>query len=88
MQIGVLPHAQDSVSGCVFVPAAEDKNQPSANGPLIYLNCDGRLDAAIAEVEKNGGKLLQSKHPIGPYGFRAIVTDSEGNRVALHSQKA
>lgn len=26
--------------------------------------------------------------PIGPHGFRAIVLDSEGNRVALHSPTA
>jgi len=29
--------------------------------------------------------VLQPKHPIGPYGFRAVVLDSEGNRIALHS---
>jgi predicted enzyme related to lactoylglutathione lyase len=28
---------------------------------------------------------VQPKQPIGPFGFRAIVIDSEGNRVALHS---
>ncbi|HEV3149059.1 MAG TPA: hypothetical protein VGZ24_10465 [Chthoniobacterales bacterium] len=33
----------------------------------------------------NGGKVLQDKHQIGPHGFRAIVVDSEGNRIALHS---
>jgi hypothetical protein len=53
---------------------------------LIYLNCDGRLDAAIAAVEANGGKVLKPKHPIGPYGFRAVILDSEGNRLALHSK--
>jgi len=49
------------------------------------LNCKGRLDAAITDVEKNGGKILKSKHQIGPHGFRAVVLDSEGNRIALHS---
>jgi uncharacterized protein len=43
------------------------------------------LDEAIATVVPNGGKIVQGKHPIGPFGFRAIVIDSEGNRVALHS---
>jgi len=43
------------------------------------------LDDAIAAVVPNGGKIIESKHPIGPFGFRAIVIDSEGNRVALHS---
>ena len=48
-------------------------------------DCDGRLDDAIAAVTANGGNVLQAKHAIGPYGFRAILLDTEGNRVALHS---
>jgi predicted enzyme related to lactoylglutathione lyase len=43
------------------------------------------LDEAIAAVEPNGGKIVEPKHPIGPFGFRAVIIDSEGNRVALHS---
>jgi len=43
------------------------------------------LEEAVALVEANGGKIVQPVHPIGPYGFRAIVLDSEGNRIALHS---
>ena len=82
MTIGLLPHASDAVSGCLYL--AED-NQPSPNGPLIYLNCKGRLDQAVALVAPNAGKVLKPKHSIGPYGFRAIVEDSEGNRIALHS---
>jgi len=48
-------------------------------------NASGRLDAAIDAVVPNGGKVIKPKHPIGPYGHRAIILDSEGNRVALHS---
>jgi len=42
-------------------------------------------EPALLAVGTNGGKILIPKHPIGPYGFRAVVLDSEGNRVALHS---
>jgi len=42
----------------------------------------------MVTVEKNGGKILKPKHQIGEHGFRAVVSDSEGNRVALHSLKA
>jgi predicted enzyme related to lactoylglutathione lyase len=52
---------------------------------MIYVNCDGRMPVAIAGVELNGGKILKPRHSIGPHGFRAIVLDSEGNRIALHS---
>ena len=82
MTFGLLPDAYSGVSGCLVLCDA----QPSTNGPLIYLNCEGRLDAAIAIVEKNGGKILKPKHQIGPHGFRAVVLDSEGNRIALHSK--
>jgi uncharacterized protein len=83
-EFGLLPHENENVSGCLT--KAED-NQPSEHGPLIYLNVDGRLDHA-AKAAKNGGKVLKEKHPIGPYGFRAIILDSEGNRIALHSKTA
>jgi predicted enzyme related to lactoylglutathione lyase len=82
MTIGILPHNDGEVGGCLF--ASEDQ-KPSGTGVLIYLNASGRLDDAIAAVVPNGGKIVQAKQPIGPFGFRAIITDSEGNRVALHS---
>ncbi len=80
--IGILPHNDGEVGGCLFKREGEE---PSSRGPMLYLNANGRLDQAIAAVETNGGKILQPRHPIGPYGSRAIVLDSEGNRVALHS---
>ena len=40
---------------------------------------------ALNAVESHGGKVLSAMHSIEPFGFRAIVLDSEGNRVALHS---
>jgi uncharacterized protein len=83
MNFGLLPHTDGSVGGCLV---KTDDAKPSANGPLIYLNCEDRLDVAVSAVEKNGGKILQPKHPIGPYGFRAMVLDSEGNRIGLHSK--
>jgi len=43
------------------------------------------MDAALVEVERNNGKVISPKHAIGPHGFRAIIIDSEGNKIALHS---
>jgi uncharacterized protein len=82
MTIGILPHNDGEVGGCLFT-GSEDK--PSDKGLLVYLNANGRLDDAIAAVMPNGGSVLKPKHPIGPYGSRAIILDSEGNRLALHS---
>jgi hypothetical protein len=78
---GLLPNAYSGVSGSLVLDA-----KPSADGPMIYLNCEGRLDAAISTVEMNSGKISQPKHQIGPHGFRAVILDSEGNRIALHSK--
>jgi len=85
MEFVLLPHAENNASGCLCKPK---DNKPSAQGPLIYLSVEGRMDAAISAVKQNGGKIVVEKEQIGPYGFRAIFLDSEGNRIALHSQKA
>jgi predicted enzyme related to lactoylglutathione lyase len=82
MALGVLPHEDKGVGGCLFQQEGE---RPSGHGPLLYLNAQGRLDQALAAVEPNGGRVLQPKHSIAPHGFRAVVLDSEGNRVGLHS---
>jgi predicted enzyme related to lactoylglutathione lyase len=55
------------------------------DGPLVYLNVAGRIRDAAAQAGKVGGKVVKDVHAIGPHGFCAIVLDSEGNRVALHS---
>jgi uncharacterized protein len=81
--IGLLPGSGSDVTGCLYV--AGNDNKPNATGPLVYFNCSGRLDYAISQVESHGGKILKPKEKIGEHGFRAVVLDSEGNRIALHS---
>lgn len=86
-EYGLLPHEEQNASGCLCLgsDSAGSDNQPSQTGPLIYLSVEGRLDDAVKAARSNGGKVLQDKHQIGPHGFRAVVVDSEGNRIALHS---
>lgn len=84
-EFGLLPHEENNVSGCL---TAMDDSKPSENGPLVYLSVNGRLDDAIVQAGKNGGTVLKPKHAIGPHGFRAVIRDTEGNRIALHSQTA
>ena len=86
-EYGLLPHDEQNASGCLCIGAdgKGDKNQPSETGPLIYLSVEGRLDDAVKAVKPNGGKVLQEKQQIGPHGFRVLIIDSEGNRIALHS---
>jgi len=80
---GVFSHGNDDVAGCLYSP--DDDNAPCERGPLVYINADGRLADAVRAVVVNGGRIVQAMHQIGPHGYRAIVLDSEGNRVALHS---
>lgn len=79
-EFAVLEHDQGN-GGCL-VPDAENV---CAKGAMMYLNVDGRIRDAVARVPKLGGTVKQDVHPIGPHGFRALVLDSEGNRLALHS---
>jgi hypothetical protein len=83
---GLFEHEGDSVGGCLI--EAGEGAAPSMAGPLVYIDASDRLDAAVAAAEKGGGKVLKAKHSIAPNGFRAIIADSEGNRVALHSMTA
>ncbi|MEO8344625.1 MAG: VOC family protein [Betaproteobacteria bacterium] len=83
---GLLPHTGNEVGGCLYKPGED--NTPSKTGPLVYLNAEGRLAEAVLAVSTSGGHVIQAVHQIGPHGYRAIVLDSEGNRVALHAPAA
>ena len=82
---GLLPHTEENVSGCLCVM---NDRKPSQDGPLVYLNVDGRLEDAVTAAKNHGGKVLKMKEQIGPYGHRAIILDTEGNAVALYSKNA
>jgi predicted enzyme related to lactoylglutathione lyase len=57
-----------------------------ANSTLVYFACaDCSVEAAKA-VEL-GGRLQKEKQSIGQYGFIALVFDTEGNMIGLHSMK-
>ena len=77
----VIEHAGGN-GGCL-VPNAREIS--GSAGILLYMNVDGRIRDAVAKTPGKGGKVLEPAHGIGPHGFRAIVLDSEGNRIALHS---
>lgn len=77
----VLDHKEGN-SGCLVTKPADIS---SSGGILIYLNVDKRIRDAVSQVTAHGGSVLQPIHAIGPHGFRAIIKDSEGNRLALHS---
>jgi hypothetical protein len=78
----VLEHEAGN-GGCLVVSPSE----VSAAGILVYLNVDGRIRDAVRQTQHYGGRIIEPVRPIGPHGFRAVVLDCEGNRIALHSQR-
>ena len=57
-----------------------------ANSVLVYFNTE---DCAVVadKAVKAGGKIQMPKRSIGQYGHIALVYDSEGNMIGLHSMK-
>ena len=62
-------------------------HKPSASdGPLIYLNGNPDVQKVLDKVEAAGGSTMVPKTEISPeYGFMAVIIDTEGNRIGLHS---
>jgi predicted enzyme related to lactoylglutathione lyase len=60
--------------------------QPSAQGALVYLAAGKDLSVVLHRVVPAGGLVQVDKTPVGPdLGFYAVIFDTEGNRLALHS---
>lgn len=57
---------------------------PSREGILIYFSVDD-IDNTLQRISEKGGKIINAKTSIGEYGFSAIFEDTEGNKIALHS---
>lgn len=56
------------------------------NSVLVYFSC---ADCAVEaeKTVKHGGKVQQGKMSIGQYGYIALVIDTEGNMIGLHSMQ-
>ena len=58
----------------------------ATDGVLIYLNGNPDVQAILDRVEAAGGKIVVPKTEISPeYGYMAVIVDTEGNRIGLHS---
>ena len=64
------------------------QHKPSVDGAKIYLNGNPDLSNALSKIESAGGKVVMPKTKISDeIGHMAFFIDSEGNAVALHSNK-
>jgi predicted enzyme related to lactoylglutathione lyase len=63
--------------------------KPSSGGILLYFTApSGDLSEELSRVEMAGGKVVIKKRLVSDdFGYMALINDSEGNRIALHSKK-
>ncbi len=86
MKMAFFPY--EPKSGKLSGGLCESKtHKPSKSGVKIYLNGNPDLKKALSKVEKAGGKITMPKTSLGPNGFMAFITDTEGNTIGLHSNK-
>ena len=83
MDMAIFPHSEDGVGGSL---TTGPHYQPGPNGTVVYLNVGADIDAPLSRVESAGGKVVLPKLHISPeIGHIAIIEDSEGNHIGLHS---
>ena len=85
VQMGLFPNAGKNVF-VQLINGSEYKT--STDGTIVYLNGGDDLQKVANKIEANGGKIILPKTEIGPeMGFYAMFTDTEGNKLGLHSYK-
>ena len=72
MKLAIFPYDDPGISGCV---QSGPGCTPGADGSVVYLNCDGRLDSIIERVEKLGGTVASPKTAL-PEGMGRLPTSS------------
>ena len=87
MEMSAFPPVMKSTfPGCGGALVKMDGKDSGTGGTLIYFSCE---DCAVeaSRAAKNGGKIQKEKMSIGQYGFIALVLDTEGNMIGLHSMQ-
>lgn len=81
------PSVIQATSGRITgVLSKTERNSPSTNSTVVYINASPDIQTVIDKVEKAGGKVIAPKTQI-PAGFIAMIIDSEGNKVGLHAEQ-
>ena len=55
-------------------------------GTLVYFNCED-VAVEVKRAAERGGKIFKDKFSIGEFGWIALVYDTEGNMIGLHSRQ-
>jgi predicted enzyme related to lactoylglutathione lyase len=68
------------------VLSKSDRNKPSGNGTVVYINASPRIQTILDKVEQAGGKIVVHQTQI-PAGLIAVIIDSERNKIGLHAEQ-
>jgi uncharacterized protein len=61
------------------------KRDQQGEPPVNYVTVDA-IDKTSALIEKNGGRLIHKKTPMGEWGWWALFKDTEGNIFGLYEE--
>ncbi len=87
MRVFPVENMMTGVSGALL--HAPEFNRPQSQGTMVYLNANPDLQTVLDKVTAAGGSIEMPKTEITPeIGFMAVIIDTEGNRVGLHSLPA
>ena len=80
------PLGQPNNPGCSGALVKMKGKDSGTGGTIVYFSCDDCVVEASRAVQ-NGGRIQKPKESIGQYGFIALVYDTEGNMIGLHSME-
>ncbi|MCC1483602.1 VOC family protein [Winogradskyella immobilis] len=84
--MGWFPNIEDTI-GATGSLVQNSNYVPSQEGSLVYFMSND-VQIELDRVEAAGGKIFQEKTKISDeYGYMGVFIDSEGNRIALHSNQ-
>jgi uncharacterized protein len=83
LELWAFPMGMDN-PGCPGALVKMPGKDSGVGGTIVYFSC---ADCAVeaSRAVQNGGTVQKEKTSIGQYGFIALVLDTEGNMIGLHS---
>ncbi len=85
IELWAFPMQHDK-PGCAGALVKMECKDSGGGGTLIYFSC---ADCAVeaSRAAQNGGRVVKEKFSIGQFGFIALLLDTEGNMIGLHSME-
>jgi predicted enzyme related to lactoylglutathione lyase len=84
-KMAFFPSFQGKISGAICFG---EGYIPSGAGSLLYLNANPDVNLVLDRATTAGGRIIVPKTLISAdMGYYAFIVDTEGNRIALHSER-